>query len=511
MLTRLKVSGFKNLVDVDVRFGPFTCVAGANGAGKSNLFDAIRFLSALAANQTLIEAARAVRDEHGKHNDIRSLFHHTGDQYAERMSFEVEMLVPPTAVDDLGQVAKAQETLLYYRLDLGWRNGGAPGTTPNPVEILHEQLSPIRRAEADQHLLFEHDPKGWRKSVVTGAPKARQGGPYISTKEPALSDEPRTIKLHQDAGAQPTKGKTGKGRAREVLASALPRTIVSSAQAAESPTALCARREMQSWSLLQLEPAELRQDDDFSSPTQITSTGRHLPATLYRLASKGDADAVYCSVANRLSELIGDVRNVRVNRDEKRETLTVGLSGADGTEHAARALSDGTLRFLALTVIELDSEASGLICLEEPENGIHPNRIRAILKLLRDIATDSNEPVGPENPLRQVIINTHSPMVVAEAPNESLLLARNIETVANKMRFGKVEFCAVRGTWRTKVPNGPGGIVSRGEILDYLNPLGHIRAWSPALELTPPESLLPALKQRVIDNPDFQMLLPDLK
>jgi len=27
MLTRLKVSGFKNLVDVDVRMGPFTCIA----------------------------------------------------------------------------------------------------------------------------------------------------------------------------------------------------------------------------------------------------------------------------------------------------------------------------------------------------------------------------------------------------------------------------------------------------------------------------------------------------
>ena len=43
MLTRLKVNGFKNLVDVDVYFGPFTCVAGANAVGKSNLFDAIHF------------------------------------------------------------------------------------------------------------------------------------------------------------------------------------------------------------------------------------------------------------------------------------------------------------------------------------------------------------------------------------------------------------------------------------------------------------------------------------
>jgi AAA15 family ATPase/GTPase len=65
MLTRLKVTGFKNLVDVDIYFSPFTCIAGANGVGKSNLFDAIKFLSAL-ADHTLIEAALSIRDETGK-------------------------------------------------------------------------------------------------------------------------------------------------------------------------------------------------------------------------------------------------------------------------------------------------------------------------------------------------------------------------------------------------------------------------------------------------------------
>ncbi len=74
MLTRLKVTGFKNLVDVDIRFGPFTCIAGANGVGKSNLFDAIRFLSAL-ADSPLIDAALSVRDEGERTADIRSLFH----------------------------------------------------------------------------------------------------------------------------------------------------------------------------------------------------------------------------------------------------------------------------------------------------------------------------------------------------------------------------------------------------------------------------------------------------
>ncbi len=31
MLTRLKVSNFKNLADVDLYLGPFTCVVGPNG------------------------------------------------------------------------------------------------------------------------------------------------------------------------------------------------------------------------------------------------------------------------------------------------------------------------------------------------------------------------------------------------------------------------------------------------------------------------------------------------
>src|SRR5215216_5106305 len=73
MLTRFKVNGFKNLINVDVRFGAFTCIAGANGVGKSNLFDAIKFLSDL-ADRPLTDAAMSVRDESGKTSDIRSIF-----------------------------------------------------------------------------------------------------------------------------------------------------------------------------------------------------------------------------------------------------------------------------------------------------------------------------------------------------------------------------------------------------------------------------------------------------
>src|SRR5208282_4223214 len=120
MLTRLKVNGFKNLVDVDVRFGPFTCITGANGVGKSNLFDAIAFLSAL-ADKPLIDAAKSIRDDEGRASDIRSLFHRVGDSYAEEMSLEAEMIVPEKGVDDLGQEAKAKITFLRYLVKIGFR------------------------------------------------------------------------------------------------------------------------------------------------------------------------------------------------------------------------------------------------------------------------------------------------------------------------------------------------------------------------------------------------------
>src|SRR5205085_12502589 len=97
MLTRLQIHGFKNLLDVDVRFGPFTCIAGVNGSGKSNLFDAIRFLAAL-AEKPLVEAALSVRGEGGRSSDIRSLFDRVGDEYAKEMSFEAEMVVPAGGV-----------------------------------------------------------------------------------------------------------------------------------------------------------------------------------------------------------------------------------------------------------------------------------------------------------------------------------------------------------------------------------------------------------------------------
>ena len=477
MLTRLKVSGFKNLMDVDIRFSPFTCIAGANGVGKSNLFDAIQFLSAL-SDRSLIEAARSIRDEEGRTSDVRSLFNRVGDAYDTEMSFEAEMIIAMNGIDDLGQQAEASSTFLRYTLIIAYRLEQNYSKSLGSLEILKEELIRFNKSDLAENLSFEHS-KQWINSLFKSQSQRR--APFIST-EGTKKDEARKIRVHQDSGSSERQegGSTG-SKTRRFLARTLPRTVLSESNAIESPTALLVKREMQSWKILQLEPSALRKPDEFMSDDTLGMDGSHLPATLYRLAKFHEEEVidqesmdnieqqVYANVANTLSELIHDVDSVTIDRDEKRQLLTLLVQARDGTSHPARALSDGTLRFLALAVLNLDHQTKGLLCLEEPENGIHPERIPAILKLLQSIATDVNEPVDIDNPLRQVIINTHSPAVVLQVIDESLVVAELKEIVKDRKRYKGVRFSCLSNTWRTK--DASVSVVAKGKLLGYLNPV----------------------------------------
>jgi len=490
MLTRLQVSGFKNLVDVDVRFGPFTCVAGPNGAGKSNLFDAIHFLGLL-ADMPLLEAAMRVRAEEGRLGDIRNLFHRVGDRCDTRMDFAAEMIVPARGRDELGQEAEATATFLRYTLSLAYSDQPQPG-----LEVLKEKLVHVMKGDLPQHLLFRHAVDSWRKSAVI---VKRRAAPFISTEG---SGRDRVIQIHQDGG--------GRGGPIKRSGTSLTRTVLSAANAAEAPTVTLAKKEMKSWRLLQLEPSALRQPDSFVSPSLLGPDGANLAATVYRLAhsagdgeplAQGHAERAYAEVAARLSELIDEVKQVAVDRDEKRELLTLKVADRHGTPYPAMVLSDGTLRFLALAVLELDPLFQGVICLEEPENGIHPGRVPAMLRLLQDIAVDTGKPVGPDNPLRQVIVNTHSPAVVAQVPEDSLLVAELREAVRDRERFMRAVFLPLSETWRAKGAS-PGESVAKGRLLAYLNPVAGVSDEE--------ETARPRGSRRVADRPDLRPWLPGI-
>src|SRR5258708_23411937 len=174
------------------------------------------------------------------------------------------------------------------------------------------------------------------------------------------------------------------------------------------------------------------------------------------------------------------------------------MTARHNTEHIASALSDGTLRFLALTVMEADPKSRRLLCLEEPENGMHPLRIAAVIELLGDLAVDAEEPVDADNPLRQVIINTHSPAVVACVHDDALLLAQPGPDMWNGAESSRLSVRHLSRTWRDG--NEPGEpTLTRGDLLAYLNPLAG---------LTSAEQQGRVGATRVMERKDMQLELP---
>lgn len=477
MITRLQVNGFKNLRNVDIHFGEFTCVAGPNGSGKSNLFDAIQFLS-LTSSKTLLEAALAIRGEGSLSADPSHIFCSHDTSLPRRIDFTVEMIVPQKALDDLNQEAVATFTFLVYELSIIERKNSEKA---QPLEIVKEQLTYHSWTDATKLLHFKNSPS-WRSSLK----QLKSGGvrkSFISTME---NESGVVIQRHQDGGSS--------GKPYPALAKNLPRTVLSTANASESPTALCAKREMEAWRFLALESSSLRAPDNFNDESKINIHGRHMPATLNRLIENDSESRVTQRIAGRLTELVENVRGIRVDRDSVRQAFSLYVNDHSGNDIPARGLSDGTLRFLALAIIEEDPLVTGVICLEEPENGIHPKRLPAMIALLRDIAVDPHEPCGHDNPLRQIIINTHSPSVVSEVSDDSLILVVDSNVKFEDRLTQWPTFLGLPDTWRQKIT---GKAIPRGLLLPYLNPI-QIRPKNPRNQ------------NRLVDRDDLQLLLPHL-
>ena len=439
MLTRLEVNGFRNLVDFALDFGPYTCIAGPNGAGKSNVFDAIHFLSLL-TECGINEAALQIRNAGEATGEVADLFFAANGRRANRLEFAAEMIVDKTVSDDFGRQAEPSSSFLRYEIAFR-REHPSPAAGPRGGLVLErETLSHITVGQAARRLKFPHVKGRFRDSVVHNT--RRSLSPYIDTKEEAGRT---TILIHQDGGSR--------GRGRPAPAEGATRTIIGTENTVATPTILAARQEMRSWRILALEPSAMRRPDRYIQAPGLAANGAHIPATLQHLANLAprygdDPEDVFAMIASRLSDLI-PVKQVRIAQDEVRQLLSLELEDPAGLTLRASAISDGTLRFLALAVLAEVSDEPEVLCMEEPENGIHPGNLPAMNQLLQDIAVDTNAPVDVDNPLRQVIVATHSPWFVQLQDPNDLVLARNVRSEASHRGVvHRLKCQPMSGSWR---------------------------------------------------------------
>lgn len=393
MLTKIKIDGFKSFQNFEMEFTPLTIIAGANASGKSNLFDALQLISRLAET----ELRTAFGEQRGSASELFTQYDE--EVVADEMSFELEMLVNQKIKDNWGGEAILKYTRLRYQLKIQKRKNSRGF---EDLFVVHEFLENLKHEEDQwvRNQIRKEYLNEWRPKVMTG----KRGKPYIYTEN---KNGIATIKVPQD-------GKPGVGK--ETPANAVSQTILSGINSVDLPHAFAAKEEMRSWKFLQLNPEDLREPtrQEPNASDKISSSGKNLAAALYRIRQDDDYSLV--EISRKLNSFLPNFIEVQVEDDKANKQFLIKIKGEDGREFSSRVLSEGTLRLLCLCIMLYDDQHKSLLCFEEPENGIHPFRIKATVVLLKELTTDFSD---FDIPLRQVLVNTHSPVLVNETLNFS--------------------------------------------------------------------------------------------
>jgi predicted ATPase len=175
------------------------------------------------------------------------------------------------------------------------------------------------------------------------------------------------------------------------------------------------------------QPCELIPD---SQPLTVGERGEGM-AALYDALLSRDRDA-FAEIEAALRALFPTVKGIwlpALDRSKK----ALGVTLVDGTRVHADLLSEGLLYWLAFAILP-HVEPTALLLVEEPENGLHPSRIAEVMKVLRAVSQQ-----------RQVILATHSPLVINElAPHEVTILTRDPTTGTRATRMDRTKNFAQR-------------------------------------------------------------------
>ncbi|MBX3214195.1 MAG: ATP-binding protein [Labilithrix sp.] len=145
----------------------------------------------------------------------------------------------------------------------------------------------------------------------------------------------------------------------------------------------------------------------------LSTHGEGLPGLYFAL--RNDREEAFERILEGTRSLFPTVKTVRAQPRSTTE-LELEVELLDGARVRAPHISTGLLYYLAFAALPEVFGHGATVLLEEPENGLHPARIRQVMSVLRTLAESHDT---------QIIMATHSPLVVNELmPEEVTVVTR---------------------------------------------------------------------------------------
>ena len=155
-------------------------------------------------------------------------------------------------------------------------------------------------------------------------------------------------------------------------------------------------RSFQIYRMGNIDPAKQPQRTDLSSDYLIRD-GTNLSAVLSRLMQR---KGFRQKLIDKLKTFYSEFEDLRVTPEAGTQQIYFEEEDLYSSVPASR-LSDGTIRWLSLLAILLDPDPPQLVCIEEPEIGLHPDIVVVLADLLREASKEM-----------QLVVTTHSRTLV---------------------------------------------------------------------------------------------------
>ncbi|GIH78721.1 AAA family ATPase [Planobispora longispora] len=189
----------------------------------------------------------------------------------------------------------------------------------------------------------------------------------------------------------------------------------------------------------------------------LAADGANLAAVLGRMAGT----AALADLTADLAALVPDAAVLVPRLEREASTFDLVMDGQGAVP--AALLSDGILRVLGLLAALHDPDHPATLLVEEIERGVHPARLPELLRRVRQRVA---EPGGTQ-PYRQVILTSHSPVVVAELYRTAPEALTFLDAVARvDPEHGRVSRVTVAKP--VQADGEPGTFVSPRQIREYL-------------------------------------------
>lgn len=156
-----------------------------------------------------------------------------------------------------------------------------------------------------------------------------------------------------------------------------------------------------------------------TSAERLSSDGSNLPQLLNKIKINNKRE--YNRIRDSLNNINPNYTGIDFNILGTNIELMLEESNLERSIHVTH-ISDGTLKFLCLLTIIYNSKRGSLVCIDEPESGLHPDMISEIIDGIIEKSKDC-----------QFIISTHSENVLNQLTVKELIVCDKDEENATRI------------------------------------------------------------------------------